>query len=132
MSQSASHSASGRNYSNGTPVIRVERKGKRLFALGDDPPVEIDVVLVYNQWMDIDRQYRNDKGEVATDKLPELNLLAIKFVSEIFQSNELTMAEVLNFFKLLFAEVNKLRDFFEPDSPGGLSSPGRMVLTTSE
>lgn len=116
---------------NGTGVIRIGRKGKRYFAFGDGAPFEIDVVVVHNQWMDVDRSFRDEKGEVPEGKLTELNHACWSFVKEVSGVADLTLAEALDFLARVTEESGRLADFFVPKLPEGPSSPARTDVTFS-
>lgn len=117
--------------SNG--VIRINRKGKKLFAIGEEgPSFEIDVSIVYDQWYVIDQGFADEGGLIPTDKLVERNAAMRTFVCDISQCADVTMAEAQEFIKLLGEEVQKLRVFFAPKSPDKQSSPESLELRFSQ
>ena len=117
---------------NGQTVIRIGRKGKRLFALGDGEQFEVDVVLAYNQWVDLYRSCQNEKGEVSPDSQAKVNALAAQFVIELSGTQDLTMAEVLEFLAVLHTEVVALQGFLEVTLPGVPASPKRSASIVLE
>ncbi len=119
---------------NGDGVIRIGRKGKMKFAIGDSAPFEIDVVLIYNRWLEIDRSFRDDKDVILPDKNLEHNEAAFQFLTTVLSDasvkvENLTLAEVFEFLKLVTDEVAKLRDFFVPAISKEPSSPEKTELT---
>ncbi len=117
---------------NGVEVIRIGRKGKRSFALGDGPPVEIDVVKTYNAWLDIDRSFRDEKGELPPLKRGELDLAAWQFTAALFHTEDLTLAEALEFLKHVSVVTRELSAFFVLPTAAEPSSPESTELTFSE
>ncbi len=120
---------------NGVEIIKIGRKGRKKFQLGDRPPFEIDVILVQNQWLEIDRGFRDEKDEIPPERNAEANKAAWLFVSELCgtpttspdDAESLTMTEALEFLNVLTREGAKLADFFVPKLPEGQSSSGRST-----
>lgn len=116
-------------------VIKIDRRGMVKFALGDGDPVELDAVAVYDQWWEIDRNFRDESGEVPKEHLAERSMAMWRFVSGIFNPPEggpkLTMTEVLSFMKLLAQEVDRLRGFFDDSTSEEASSPESSDRTSS-
>ncbi len=105
--------------SNG--VLKIERKGKKKFAIGDAEPVEIDVSIVYDQWFVIDHDFADENGMIPPANLIARNTAMRNFVAELLKCDDVTMAEAQEFINILTVEVNKLRDFFStkwPATPG--------------
>src|SRR5438270_13289584 len=100
---------------NGVEIIKIGRKGRKFFQLGERPPFEIDIIVVQNQSLDVDRGFRNDKDEVPNDRLQDWSQAAWRFVSEVCGTptddasnpDALTGAEVLEFISILNREANK-------------------------
>ena len=119
---------------NGARIIKIGAKGLLTFQLERDPPVgpfTIDVVHVYEQWRQIDRNFRDPEGQVAPLQQLEFSETAMRFFCEISQTSPVTLAEAMHFLKLLADEVTALQDFFVPASRSAPSSPGSTELTFS-
>jgi hypothetical protein len=117
---------------NGTPILRIGRKGKIAFAFGEDgEPFTIDVVDLHNQWSAIDRPFRDPDGKILPDKMEELNGLAYQFVTEVSKMADLSMAEVMEFLAKLTEEFIRLADFFVPKYEKKPSSPEPTELRFS-
>lgn len=125
---------------NGRDILKVGRMGRRWFSFGDDEPFELDVVVVYNQWTDIDAALRDDKGQMSRESMTQLNRAAFDFVRQIAgyprqrpdgAPSDLTLAEALAFLKMLTDEMEKLTSFFVPESRKGPSSPVSTELISS-
>ncbi len=116
---------------NGHQVIRIGRKGRQWYAIGDGEPFEIDVVAVHGQWVEIDRQFRDDNGEMPAEQFPEANKCAWQFVHELSGTKDLTLAEALEFIRNITEEVLKLKDFFAVRSSEKQSSPESTELRFS-
>ena len=114
---------------NGESIIKIGRKGKRTFVLGEDgKPFTIDVVAVYYDYLDLDKNFRDDKGVVPDDRIGPLNKAAWDYVKDVAgtgggDASDCTLAEALEFLATLRKEYDKLKSFFEIDSPEESSSP---------
>lgn len=173
--------------SNGRQILKIERKGRRWFQLGDPPeipealqkdatlnqqtqiflaelraekdqekrammlcnlapgeianhirqtvacePVEIDVVVVHGARCRIDDKYTDATGKmIDKTKRTEWDQELNTFVCGLFGTNQLSGAEVLEFLHVVSEEVNKLRPFFEKESPAEQSSAGSTELIFS-
>ena len=118
---------------NGREIIRIGRKGKRLFAIGDGEPVELDVVVVQQQWSDVRRVYEGDDRKVPPENFADCNQAAFAFVQGLFPDvQDLSGAEAGEFLALVNEEVQKLQVFFKGRSPDGRSSPEPTTVTFSE
>ncbi len=113
---------------NGQRVIRIGRKGRRLFAFGEEgKPFEVDVVALHSEWVNVDRTFRDDKGDVPPERLLEMNRTALEFVVAVGQQvgvdlADISLAEALEFIKEITEEVHRLRGFFVPKFSEGPSS----------
>jgi hypothetical protein len=123
---------------NGRPIVRIGRKGRQWFALGEEgEPFEVDVVAIHSQWVDIDRTFRNEKNELPLEKIAEANAAAWQFVHDIginagLSFDDMTLAEALEFICKIAEETDRLKDFFVPKLSGERSSPESTELTFSE
>lgn len=110
---------------NNGDVIRVGRKGRRSFAFGETgEPFSLDVIEVNNEWSQIDGDFRDAEGKVPRDKLPELHAALWRFVRDKAKTEEITLAEAMEFMKCITEEAMRLKAFFtvksvekEPSSP---------------
>lgn len=122
--------------SNGENILKVGRQGRRKVQFGDDDPAfEIDVIEVYNQFSDLDMQFRDAKGEFDKARTADWNKACWGFVQQVVQDNmadktavekinaAMSLADARRFLKLLQEETNRLIPFFKLDSAEGPSSP---------
>jgi hypothetical protein len=122
--------------SNGERILKVGRQGRRKIQFGDDDPVfEIDVIEVYNQFSDLDLQFRDDKGEFDKARTADWNKACWGFVQQVVLDHlaDLAAAEKINaamsltdarrFLKLLQEEANRLIPFFKVELDEKPSSP---------
>lgn len=122
-------------------VIRVGRKGLRTFAFGDGAEFTIDVVVTYNRYLDMRRLFAGDDDRIPPERQAELSRSAWDFVGQVardssgnpqyFGSDDLTMAEAMEFIKYLTQEVIGLQSFFEVKSAEKQSSPESTELRFS-
>jgi hypothetical protein len=121
--------------SNGMKVIKIGRKGMRLFQLeGATQPVEVDVVYVMERFWDLDRSFRNDKDEIPDERQEEYRQASYAFVASLLgatSESKLTFAEATHFLNLLRDEYDALRVFFARKSPDVPSSPPPTTVTYS-
>ncbi len=120
---------------NGIPILNITRKGTATFQFEGGRPFKVDLVLVANDWLEVDRAFRDDKGDVPNDRLRELNHAAWAFVNEFAKQSgveNLTMTEALQFLAMMNAEAEKLKVFFAPASPEQPSSRENITLTLSD
>ncbi len=104
---------------NGDGIIRIGRKGKQKFCFGDSPAFEVDIIHVANQWAQVDRSFRDEKGVIVADTLSKFNEAALEFVKQIAAQPDLTLSEALEFLKHITLEGEKLRLFFDPKPADG-------------
>ncbi len=122
---------------NGHQVIRIGRKGRKLFAFGEEgKPFEVDVVALHSEWVNVDRTFRDEKGDVPSDRLLEMNKTALEFVMAVGRQvdvdlSDISLAEALEFIKEITEEVHKLKDFFVPKFSDAPSSPESTELRFS-
>lgn len=126
---------------NGQEIIKVGKRGLRKFQHCDESPVvTLDVIHVSNQWAELDDEFREparegeEAGVIPPGKMKEYQDRAVKFVAEILQAKEeeVSKADAFHFIKLLTDEVDKLKDFFLPESRKEPSSHGSTEVTFSE
>jgi hypothetical protein len=117
---------------NGIPILKIGRKGKMRLAFGDGQPFEIDVIGVNAAWSAIDNQFRDDKGQIPREKLAELHSEAWNFVRGLSKQDDLSLAEALEFLRVITEEGEKLKGFFEIKSSAKPSSPERTTAIYSE
>lgn len=109
--------------SNG--VIRIGRKGLKKFAFGEDgAPFEVDVVVAFQKWVDIDRSLRSEdgNGDILPEDMPSFHAAAVGFVADVSGST-VTVAEALDFVARLREQYDELACFFHPKSPEKRGSP---------
>ena len=122
-------------------VIRIGRKGLKKFAFGDDgPPFEVDVVVAFRQWIDVDERFRPEEEDaegnrsIPTAVMQDYHEAARQFVQGLATVRDkegretyvpaITVAETLDFLARLREQYDELTVFFraksrdEPDSPG--------------
>jgi len=113
-------------------VIRIGRKGLKKFAFGEDGPVfEVDVVVAFQRWIDIDDKFRlEDAGDndrsIPNADMPLYHQAAVSFVKEL-GGGDVTTAEALDFLARLREQYDELADFFQPKSREERASPGTSV-----
>ncbi len=129
---------------NGKPILRIGKRGMMPVAFGDEgqepvPPFQIDVALIHNQYLDLVRSWRNDKGVVPAEKHTELRLATRDFVIALTKSTdhpngyaEMSLSESEGFISLLCAAAEELILFFQPKSSEKPSSQGSTELRFSE
>jgi|SRR5215469_1322182 len=101
--------------SNGERVITIGKKGRVTFRFGEDgQPFTLDVIEVNNQWSGIDREYRDEKGEVPADRIGALNQAMWDFTKSVTGHQDVSMAMAMEFMKCITEESVRLKDFFVP------------------
>ena len=123
-------------------VVRIARKGIILFAFGDDPPFQVDVVSIHDEWLVIDKAFRDVNDAVPPDQSLQYSAAKVQFVQAIakkayagleqFKAPELTHAECFEFIAKIFEEVDKLRPFFVPKLQERPSSPENTEIRFSQ
>lgn len=110
-------------------VIRIGRKGTKQFAFGDDAPFKVDVVIAWQEWIEIDDGFRPDnedgKGNrsIPLEQVPNYHQAAISFVDRLrspeqsqTKRDSITVAEALDFLARLREQYDELAVFFRPKS----------------
>lgn len=114
-------------------VIRVGRKGLKKFAFGEDgEPFEVDVVVVFQEWIEKDEEHRDDDGKIKS--MHEYHQAAVDFAQQLSGSTDLTRAEALEFIARLKDAYKELADFFQPkkrEKPE-LQSTSELTFLTEE
>lgn len=110
--------------SNG--VIRIGRKGLKKFAFGEDgAPFEVDVVVVFQQWIMIDEEFRslNEDKSIPLAEMPRYHQAAVEFVEGLRKEPKdapdykpVNVSEALDFIARLREQWSELVDFFHPKS----------------
>ena len=111
--------------SSNNSVIRVGRKGLKKFAFGEDGPVfEVDVVVAFQEWIGIDKSFRQDEGDgvILTADMPAYHLAAVEYTKKL-SSGDVTTAESLDFIARLREQYDELVVFFQPRSRERLDLP---------
>jgi len=119
--------------SRSNSIIRINRKGRKKFAFGDDgEPFEVDIVEAFQRWINIDDEFRpaeiDEEGNrlIPKERMPEYHEAAIGFVREL-SGDEVSKAEALDFLARLREQYDELALFFRPKS-----LEERGLLDTSE
>lgn len=117
--------------SSNNGVVRIGRKGLKKFAFGEDAPFQVDVVVAYQRWIDVDESFRTD-GQIKTEDMHRFHAAAVEFVEELSNSERgtLTVAEVLDFLARLREQYDELAVFFQPKSREEPASPATSGLET--
>jgi hypothetical protein len=115
---------------NGDGVIRIGRKGTIKVALGDGEPFEFDAIAAQNQWRKIDDGFRNEEGEIIPERRDDYYYAVVDFATAMSKTEKcpdgtpnITLAEGLEFLKVVTVECNRLKDFFRVEAPDAESSP---------
>lgn len=110
------------------------------FAFGEDgAPFEVDVVVAFNQWVQIDDSFRPEEEDSAglrmipSDRMPDYHRAAVDFVQRLaidpakhvggMQPLNITTAEALDFIARLREQYDELAAFFRPRSREERASP---------
>jgi len=103
--------------SNGERIITIGKKGRVTFRFGEDGEAfTIDVIETNNQWSAIDREYRDEEGQVPGDRIGALNQALWDFVKAITGHHDVSMAMAMEFMKCITEESVRLKDFFVIES----------------
>ncbi len=118
-------------------VFTIGRKGLARFQMADEdgkllgPPIELDVVAVQNLWAEIDRGFRDEKGEVPPERIAEMTQALWGFARQMLQCDTLTLTNANEFLKYFTEEGNRLARFFKIDLPDAPSSRASTDVTYS-
>lgn len=137
---------------NGERVVKVGKKGHILFEFeGKDASVvlRVDVIALYDEWVVMDRQFRDEEGKVPTERIQEMEKAIWNWVRDVIGRsvgetaqqperdrakkviNGLSLANALEFRALLIDEANALFPFFKPKSAEKPSSAESTELRFS-
>ncbi len=115
-------------------VIRIGHKGKKKFAFGDGPVFEVDVVVAFQHWIQVDESFRPEEDAqggrpIPLDRTPEYHQAAVDFAQECVAEADpraivVTTAEALDFIARLREQYDELAVFFRPRSSEERESPG--------
>lgn len=125
--------------SNGERILKVGRQGRRQIQFGDDDPVfEIDVIEVYNQFIELDMKFRDEKGGFDKTRTADWNKACWGFVQqEVVLAHlpdqeaaakinaAMSLTDARRFLKLLQEEADRLIPFFKLELGEKPSSPAR-------
>ncbi len=126
---------------NGTPVVRIGKKGTKSFAFGDGPVISLDVIQIYNEWLMVQEQLIEVKdGQRHIKDAKAYSETQVAFVSMMYATvggDPVTHAEAAEFIKELTVAQMELQHFFDltrdarwsslvssAASPPGSSTPG--------
>ena len=124
-------------------VIRIGRKGIKKFAFGEDgAPFDVDVVVAFQRWIEIDDAFRQESNSgmdrlIPLADVPAFHKAAVEFAEEVRKqgtrsgvsaadTNKITTAEALDFIARLREQYDELAGFFQPKSLEGRVSPGTL------
>lgn len=113
--------------SSNNGIIRIGRKGIKKFAFGEDgPPFEVDVVVAFQEWINKDKEFRQEgSGEILSIDMPAYHTAAVEYVSRL-SGAEITTAEALDFIARLREQYDELVSFFRPRSMERPGSPDTL------
>ena len=100
-------------------VIRVGRKGRKKFAFGEGEPFEVDVVVVFQQWISIDETFRDQSEDrtIPTAGMAMYHQAALDFVKGLSPNAvDICVAEALDFIARLREQYDEVSVFFRPKS----------------
>lgn len=106
--------------SSNNGVIRIGRKGIKKFAFGEDgEPFEVDVVVVFQEWINIDAKFRqeDENGTIPRENMADYHTAAVEYVKRV-SGSEVTTAEALDFIARLREQYEELIVFFQPKLRG--------------
>jgi len=100
-------------------VIRIGRKGLKKFAFGEGEPFEVDVVVAFQEWVNIDDQFRerSEDRSILTADMPGYHQAAVEFVNQLSNRTtptKITTAEALDFIARLREQYDEVAAFFRP------------------
>lgn len=109
-------------------VIRIGRKGLCKFAFGaDGEPFEIDVVSAFQDWVNLDDQFRDrtEDRTIANADMQEYHKAAFDFASHYAgdSGKPTSVAEALDFLARLREQYDEMVSFFRPRSRERPDSP---------
>lgn len=99
------------------------------------PEKILDVMVLSNQWHDIDRSFRDENNQVPADRVGDLQTAALSWFQRVLEVPDdagATWAEANHLIALITAESRKLQDFFESVSGIAPVSRASTELTFSD
>lgn len=126
---------------NTNGVIRIGRKGRKKFAIGDEddprrlPVFEVDVVRAFQQWLCIDETFRDryEDRTIPNQDMEQYHSAAIEFVGSLMAGSPdadlslshalISGAEALDFLARLRECYDEVAAFFQPKSREERDSP---------
>lgn len=121
---------------DGVPLFVMGKRGRlRVQYDTDTPEVTLDVMLVQDQWREIDATFRDDKTkEIPPEKLGAYYGRSVAFVEELLQlkAGTLSWAEAEHFMVEVTKRCKELKAFFESVSGSAPSSRASTELIFSE
>jgi hypothetical protein len=130
-------------------VVRIARKGLKKFAFGEEgqpgsEPFEVDVVVAFQAWMNIDDGFREEeqpggRRAIPDEKMHEYHATAVQFVRQLATDPkkpgagmpDITTAEALDFLARLREAYDDMAYFFRPKSREERGSPGTSEAESS-
>lgn len=113
-------------------VIRIGKKGIKKFAFGEDGPVfDVDVVVVFQEWITIDSTFRQEdsEGVILHTDMAAYHQAAVDYARR-FGGDGVTTAEALDFIARLREQYDELVHFFQPRSREERVSPDTLVAAS--
>lgn len=116
-------------------VLKVHKRGRAKFQFGDDEPViELDVIEVYDQWVEVLWALRDAEGKLPNDKVNEYGKNRQDFVQAVVNTAygliaekppipNVSRAEAEQFIKLVEEAAEELRNFTSPKKDAPSSAP---------
>ena len=95
------------------------------FAFGEHGPAfEVDVVVAFQEWIGIDKSFRQEDGDgaILTADMPAYHLAAVEYAKKL-SNDDVTTAEALDFIARLREQYDELVGFFQPRSREKRASP---------
>lgn len=112
-------------------VVRISTKGRKKFAIGDEddprklPVFQVDVVVAFYKWVDIDNQFRNEDRIIPDEASGAYNEACVNFVKGLMDVStaDISTAEASDFVARLREQYDACADFFVPKLRGEQDSP---------
>lgn len=120
---------------DGVPLFVLGKRGRlRVQYDADSPEVTLDVMVIVNQWYEIDASFRDDKNEIPKEKIGDHRAAGVKFVEELLkiQPGTLSWAEAEHFMAEIARRNKELKAFFDSVSGSAPSSRASTELIFSE
>lgn len=126
--------------SAGNGIIRIGRKGRKKFAIGEEgEPFEIDIVVAFQEWVSIDNSFRENSEDrtIPVADMAAYHQAAVDFVTRLSNgtATEISTTEALDFVARLREQYDEVSAFFQPKSrvePESLDSSGAELRFSAE